>query len=210
IIHGPPKSLPLARFPEFRSLVIGMLTRTWPHPLHFALTAAWTMSAILAAMGLMVRAPLGGPGVFPFAKAFLLLGAVVSAQMWALLRLEERGGSCARVWASMLAVLTLPCVAFPIGPLANVVIYPILVGLFAVGGILIVAAARHMRPAQVLAPIGFGIVIGFGYFLFVNAATFASVLVPEEAIVGTSNMDLLFHTSIANMLVNHGALSIGL
>jgi hypothetical protein len=55
-----------------------------------------------------------------------------------------------------------------------------------------------------------GALAGFGYFLVINARGYATVLAPEQAMTGLLHMDTVFHASIANMLVHHGALSTGL
>ena len=55
-----------------------------------------------------------------------------------------------------------------------------------------------------------GCAAGIGYFLLINSRGYATVLTPELALVGTQHLDTLFHASIANMLVKHGALSTGL
>jgi hypothetical protein len=94
------------------------------------------------------------------------------------------------------------------GRAAGFVIDPVLVGLFAVGGIRTIAGARDARLRRTA--VGFGLLAGISYFVLVNSRAVASVLTPEEAIIGTLNMDTLFHSSIANMLVQHGKLSIGL
>jgi hypothetical protein len=168
------------------------------------------MSAVAAAMGILVRWPLGSPHWLVFVKAFLLLGATISAAILALARIERRGGSYALVLASTLTVLFLPCLAWLIGWAADLIVDPALLGLFAAGIVQIVAVRGHAPPGQVRPAISCGLFAGLGYFVLINSRGLANVLSPEEAIVGLSNLDTLFHASIANMLVKHGALSMGL
>jgi hypothetical protein len=177
------------------------------NPIYFAAIFASTMAAVAAAMGTMVRLPLGGPGSLVFIKAFLMLGAVISTAILALARTERRDGSHAPVLISMIVVLFLPCLAWPLGRAAEFVIDPVLIALCVAGALRTVAATRDVRPA--LMAVGFGLLAGLCYFVLVNSRAVASVLTPEEAIVGTLNMDTLFHSSIANMILKHGVLSIG-
>ena len=160
--------------------------------------------------GILVRWPLGSPHWLVFLKSFLLLGATISAAILALARIERRGGSYALVLASTLTVLFLPCLAWLIGWAADLIVDPALLGLFAAGIVQIVAVRGRAPPGQVRPAILCGLFAGLGYFVLINSRGLANVLSPEEAIVGLSNLDTLFHASIANMLVKHGALSMGL
>jgi hypothetical protein len=49
-----------------------------------------------------------------------------------------------------------------------------------------------------------------GRIFLPNSKGYATVLTTELALAGTQHLDTLFHASIANMLVKHGALSTGL
>ena len=168
------------------------------------------MSGASAAMCAIVRMPLGSPHWFVFVKAFLLLGAVIScAVVLTVRRVEERDGAYAPVLMSTLAVMFLPCSAWLIGPAADIVAYPVLLGLFAVGVRSAIAASRVPGSRPVLA-LACGCAAGIGYFLLINSRGYATVLTPELALVGIQHLDTLFHASIANMLVKHGALSTGL
>jgi hypothetical protein len=180
-------------------------------PIYFAAIFAWTMSAVSAAMCAIVRWPLGSPHWFVFVKAFLLLaGAISCALILTIRRVEQRGGSYAVVPVATLAVIFLPCLAWLVGSAADVVAYPILLGLAAAGlgqTVMTVRAARHYRWMSAIA---YGAVAGIGYFLVINARGYATVLAPEQAMTGLLHMDTLFHASIANMIVHHGAVSSGL
>jgi hypothetical protein len=179
-------------------------------PIYFAAIFGWTMSGASAAMCAIVRMPLGSPHWFVFVKAFLLLGAVISCAVVLIVRrVEERDGAYAPVLMSTLAVMFLPCLAWLIGPAADIVAYPVLLGLFAVGVRSAIAASRVPGSRPVLA-LACGCAAGIGYFLLINSRGYATVLTPELALVGTQHLDTLFHASIANMLVKHGALSTGL
>jgi hypothetical protein len=180
-------------------------------PIYFAAIFAWTMSAVSAAMCAIVRWPLGSPHWFVFVKASLLLaGAISCALILTIRRVEQRGGSYAVVPVATLAVMFLPCLAWVIGSAADVVAYPILLGLFAAGLGQTVMAVRAARNYRWMSAIAYGTVAGFGYFLVINARGYATVLAPEQAMTGLLHMDTVFHASIANMIVHHGALSTGL
>ena len=186
------------------------LTTRQSSPIYFAAIFGWTMSGASAAMCAIVRMPLGSPHWFVFVKAFLLLGAVISCAVVLIVRrVEERDGAYAPVLMSTLAVMFLPCTAWLIGPAADIVAYPVLLGLFAVGVRSAIAASRVPGSRPVLA-LACGCAAGIGYFLLINSRGYATVLTPELALVGTQHLDTLFHASIANMLVKHGALSTGL
>ena len=178
-------------------------------PIYFAATFCWTMSAVMAMMGAVVRSPLGGPNWFVYAKAFLLLGAFISCATLLTVWRVERGGSCAALLVSALAVIFLPCLAWLIGPAADIVTYPVLLGLQA-AGIWQVASVAHTRGRCLILAVACGCLAGFGYFLLINSRAFASVLTPELALVGIHQLDTIFHASVANMLVKYGALSTGL
>ena len=180
-------------------------------PIYFAVIFGWTMSAVSATMCAVVRWPLGSPHWFVFVKAFLLLASVIScAATLVVWRVEGRGGSYATVLVSTLAVIFLPCLAWLMGSAADLVTYPVLLGLLAVGARPAVAAVRGMPRRQPIFAVVCGCLAGFGYFLLINSKGYATVLTPELALVGTQHLDTLFHASIANMLVKHGALSTGL
>ena len=171
---------------------------------------AWAMSAMLAAMCAIVRWPLGGPPGFVFVKAFLLLAGAISCALILTTRRVERGGSYAAVPVATLAVIFLPCLVWLVGSAADVVIDPILLGLSAAGlgqAVTVVRAARNYRWVSAIA---YGAVVGFGYFLLINSRGYATVLAPETAATGLLHMDTVFHSSIANMIVHHGAVSSGL
>lgn len=168
------------------------------------------MSVVSAAMGAIVRMPLGSPHWFVFAKACLLAGAIIScATVLTVWRVEQRRSGYAPVLVSALAVIFLPCLAWLIGRATDIVAYPLLLGLVAIGARQIVAA-RGVPGNRFMLALTCGCVAGVGYFFLVNSKGYATVLTPELALVGTQHLDTLFHASIANMLVKHGALSTGL
>ncbi len=182
-----------------------------PSPVYFAAIFGWSMSAVSAAMCAVVRMPLGTPHWVVFVKAFLLLGASIScAAVLCVWRIEKRGRSYAAVLAATLAVIFSPCLAWLMGPAADIVVYPVLLGLLVVGIGQAVAAARRMPGSHSILAIMCGCLAGFGYFLLINSRGYATVFTPELALVGTQHLDTLFHASIANMLVKHHALSTGL
>jgi hypothetical protein len=178
-------------------------------PIYFAATFCWTMSAVMAVMGAIVRWPLGSPHWFVFAKAFLLLGAFISCATLLTVWRVERGGSCVALLVSTLAVIFLPCLAWLIGPAADIITYPVLLGVQAAGVWQVASTARTPGNHLMLAVVCGGLA-GFGYFLLINSRAFASVLTPELALAGIHQLDTIFHASIANMLVKYGALSTGL
>jgi hypothetical protein len=179
-------------------------------PVYFAAIFGWTMSAVAAAMGAIVRMPLGGPHWLVFAKAWLLAGAIIScATVLTVWRVEQRRSGYAPVLLSTLAVIFLPCLAWLIGRATDIVAYPLLLGLVAIG-VRQVVAVRNMPGSRFMLALACGCVAGAGYFVLVNSKGYATVLTPEQALVGTQHLDTLFHASIANMLLEHGALSFGL
>lgn len=179
-------------------------------PVAFAAIFVLTMSATSVVTCAIVRGPLGGPGWLVFAKAFLLLAAVVSTVVLTLSVVEQGGWSYAGVLIAALAVLFLPCLVVPLGWAADVVIDPILLALVVVGIRDIVIAARATSPRRTLPAVGLGILASLGYFLIINARGLATVLSPEQAIVGVQNLDTLFHAAIANMIIKYGAVSMGM
>lgn len=181
-----------------------------PSPIQFVTIFALTMSAVSAMTCAIVRGPLGGPHWLAFAKAFLLLGGIVSAVTLVLAVVERRGGSYAGVLMAGLAVLFLPCLALPLGRAADLVIDPVLLVLLVFGIRQTALTARAMTPRQKLPAVSLGVLAGLGYFMLINSRGLATVLSPEQAVVGVENLDTLFHASIANMLVKQGTLSTGI
>ena len=168
------------------------------------------MSAVSAAMCAIVRMPLGSPHWFVFVKAFLLTAAIISCATVLTVRcVEQRRSGYAPVLVSTLAVIFLPCLARLTGPAIDIVAYPLLLGLVAIG-VRQVAAARGMPGSRFVLAWTCGCVAGVGYFFVVNSKGYATVLTPEQALVGTQHLDTLFHAAIANMLLKYGALSFGL
>src|SRR5438034_11288052 len=139
----------IEQFPKPWAAVSGTkvrVTASQASPVYFAAMFAWTMSAMSAAMCAIVRWPLGSPHWFVFVKALLLLaGAVSCALVLTTRHVERRGGSYALVPVATLAVIFLPCLTWPIGAAADVVIYPILLGLAAAGIGQTVTAVRASR-----------------------------------------------------------------
>jgi len=181
-----------------------------PSPIYFAAILCWTMTAVSAAMVTIVRLPLGSPHWFVFAKAFLLPCAVIACAMLFTTRHVERGGAYSALLVSTVAVIFLPCLARLNGPLADVVTYPLFLGLLA-AAILQTASAMRAAPASSwMFAVACGCLAGIGYFFVINARAFGSVLTPELALTGIHQLDTIFHASIANMLVKYGALSTGL
>ena len=159
----------------------------------------------------VVRGPLGSPGSLVLAKAFLLLAATISAAVISTVwRAEQRRDSNTAMFLSTLAVLFVPCLAWLIGSAADVVTYPLLLGLFATGIWQVFMSGRGIRGGEAMLPLLCGGLAGFGYFLLINSKAYATVLTPEQMLTGVQHMDTMFHASIANMLVKHGALSTGL
>jgi hypothetical protein len=181
-----------------------------PSPIYFAAVFCWTMAAVSAVMVTIVRWPLGSPHWFAFAKAFLLLGAIIACATLFTVRYVERGGAYAALLVSTLAVIFLPCVARLNVHLADAITYPLFVGLL-VAGIAQTASAMRGSPIRVwVFAVACGCLAGFGYFLLTNSRAYASVLTPELALAGIHQLDTIFHASIANMLIKYGVLSTGL
>ncbi|MBR1174204.1 hypothetical protein JQ617_09580 [Bradyrhizobium sp. KB893862 SZCCT0404] len=180
-------------------------------PIYFAAIFGWTMSAVSAVICAVVRMPLGSPHWFAFIKAFLLAAAIISCATVLTVRcVEQRRSGYAPVLLSMLAVMFLPCFAWLIGAAAtDIVAYPLLFGLIAIG-VRQVVAARDMPGSRFMLALTCGCAAGVGYFFVVNSKGYATVLTPEQAVVGTQHLDTLFHAAIANMLLKYGALSFGL
>jgi hypothetical protein len=168
------------------------------------------MAAVSAVMGAVVRWPLGSPHWFVFVKAFLLPGAVIGCVTLLTVRHVERGGAYGALLVSTIAVIFLPCFAWLNGLLADIVIYPLFIGLL-LAGIVQTASALRAEPVCVwIFAVASGCLAGFAYFLVINSRAYASVLTPELALTGIHQMDTIFHASIANMIVKYGALSTGL
>ncbi|QIO32774.1 hypothetical protein [Bradyrhizobium sp. 1(2017)] len=168
------------------------------------------MSAVSAAMCAVVRMPLGGPHWFVFVKAFLLAAAIIScATILSVRFVEQRRRGYAPVLLFTLAVFFLPCLAWLIGAATDIVAYPLLFGLVAIG-VREAAAARVMPGSRFMLAMMCGCAAGIGYFFVVNSKGYATVLTPEQAVIGTQHLDTFFHAAIANMLLKYGALSFGL
>ena len=179
-------------------------------PLYFAAIFGCAMSAVSAALCAIVRMPMGGPHWFVFVKAFLLAAAIIScATVLAVRCVEQQRSGYAPVLVSTLAVIFLPCLAWLIGPAIDIIAYPLLLGLLAIG-VRQVVAVRGMPGSRFILALTCGCVAGAGYFFIVNSKGYATVLTPELAVVGTQHLDTLFHAAIANMLLKYGALSFGL
>ncbi|EJN12806.1 hypothetical protein PMI42_03812 [Bradyrhizobium sp. YR681] len=179
-------------------------------PVQFVTIFALTMSAVSAVTCTVVRGPLGGPHWLAFAKAFLLLAAMVSAVILTLSLVERHGRSYAVVPMAALATLFLPCLVVPLGWAADLLIDPILLALAFAGIRQTVLGARASPWRSRLPAVGLGVLASLGYFLVINARGLATVLSPEQAAVGVQNLDTLFHAAIANMIVKHGAVSMGM
>lgn len=178
-------------------------------PVYFAAIFGWTMSAVSAALCAIVRMPLGSPHWFDFVKAYLLAAAIISCATVLTVRcVDQRRSGYAPVLLSTLAVIFVPCLAWLIGRATDVVVYPVLVGLVAIG-VRQVVTVRGMPGNRFRLALLCGCVAGVGYFFVVNSKGYATVLTPELALVGTQHLDTLFHASIANMLLKYGALSFG-
>ncbi|OAF01245.1 hypothetical protein AYJ54_29665 [Bradyrhizobium centrolobii] len=188
----------------------GSIEDTKASPVQFVTIFTVTMSAVSAVICAIVRGPLGGAHWLAFAKAFLLLAAIVSTVTLTLSFVERHGRSYAGVLMAALAVLFLNCLALPFGRVADLFIDPILLALAVLGIRQTVIAARAMPFRHKLPAVSLGVLAGLGYFLVINARGLASVLSPEQAIVGVQNLDTLFHAAIANMLVNYGTVSMGM
>ncbi|WP_439409375.1 hypothetical protein ACNJX9_14790 [Bradyrhizobium sp. DASA03076] len=179
-------------------------------PIYFSAVFGWSMSAVSAVMCAVVRMPLGGPHWSVFVKAFLLAAAIISCATVLTIRcVEQRRSGYAPVLLSTLAVIFLPCLAWLIGAATDIVAYPLLLGLVAFGARQVIAA-RDMPGSRFMLALTCGCVAGVGYFFVVNSKGYATVLTPEQAVVGTQHLDTLFHAAIANMLLKYGALSFGL
>jgi hypothetical protein len=168
------------------------------------------MAAVSTVMVTIVRWPLGSPHWFVFVKALLLPCAVIACATLFTVRHVERGGAYSALLVSTAAVMFLPCLAWLNGPLADVVIYPLFVGLLAAGISQAASAMRKVPAGRWVFAIACGCLAGFGYFLVINSRAFGSVLTPELALTGIHQLDTIFHASIANMLVKYGVLSTGL
>lgn len=187
-------------------------TSALPHvsPIYFAAIFAWTMAAVSALMMAIVRWPLASPHGFVFAKAFLLPGAVIGCATLLCVRHVERGGRYGAVLISAIGLIFLPCLAWFNGLLADVVIYPLFVGLFVAGVWQVGSAVRAGGATNWMFAIASGGIVGFGYFLVINSRAFGSILTPELALTGIHQLDTIFHAAIANMLVKYGVLTTGL
>ena len=198
--------------PWLRDFHVARVAPQWvsaTSPIHFAAIFGWTMSAVSAAMCLLVRGPLDGPHWSVFLKAFLLLGAVISCATLLTAWRVERGGSYTPVLISTLTVIFLPCLTWVNRIAADIITYPVLLGLFAIGITQAISAERQERCRKSRPAILCGCLAGVGYFLLVNGMGYASVLTPELALTGLLHIDTLFHASIANMLIEHGVSSTG-
>jgi hypothetical protein len=181
-----------------------------PSPIYFAAIFGWTMAAVSAVLIAIVRWPMGSPHWFVFVKAFLLPGAAIACATLFTVRHVERGGAYSALLVATIAVIFLPCLAWVNGSLADVVIYPLFVGLL-VAGLAQTASAMRAAPIRIWAlAIACGCLAGFGYFLLINSRAYASVLTPELALAGIHQLDTVFHASVANMLTKYGVLSTGL
>jgi hypothetical protein len=181
-----------------------------PSPIYFAAIFCWTMTAVSAVMGAIVRWPLGSPHWLIFVKALLLPCAVIACATLFTVQHVERGGAYGALLVSTIAVMFLPCLAWLNGPLADVVTYPLFLGLLAAGISQTASAARAAPAGRWIFAVACGCLAGLGFFLVVNSRAFGSVLTPEQALTGIHQMDTIFHASIANMLVKYGAMSTGL
>lgn len=181
-----------------------------PSPIYFAAIFCWAMTAVSVVMVAMVRWPMGSPHWFVFVKAALLPCAVIACATLFTVRHVERGGAYSALLVSAVAVIFLPCLAWLSGLLADVVTYPLFLGLLAAGVAQTASAARAAPGRRWVFAIACGCFAGFGYFLVINSRAFGSVLTPELALTGIHQLDTIFHASIANMLVKYGALSTGL
>ncbi|MET4746702.1 hypothetical protein ABIB08_001033 [Bradyrhizobium sp. RT11b] len=175
----------------------------------FAAIFTWAMSATSAIACAIVRWPLGSPHWFAFVKAFLLLAAAVSC-LPALSSRRHHGTSHARVVLSVIAIIFLPCLAWFGRAFADIIAYPVLLGMVFLGLQRAAGVVRHMAPRTSVLAVVCGCGAGIGYFFLVNSKGYATVLTPEQAATGLQHLDTLYHASIANMLVNFGHLSTGL
>ena len=168
------------------------------------------MTVVSTALVVVVRWPMGSPHWFVFVKAALLPCAMIACGTLFAVRHVERGGAYGVLLLSTVAVVFLPCVAWLNGLLADIVIYPLFVGLLATGIAQTVSAARGLPASKWLFALACGGAAGIGYFLVINSRAFGSVLTPELALTGIHQLDTIYHASIANMLVKYGVLSTGL
>lgn len=192
------------RFPAFAPA--GHEPGTGAAPVRFVAVFVLTMSAVSAVTCAIVR----GPSWLVFAKAFLLLMAVISAVTLTLTHVERHSRSYAGVLIAALAVLFLPCLVVPLGRAGELLIDPVLIALAMLGIRQLFVPARAMLLRQNLPAASLGVLAGLGYFLVINARGLATVLLPEQAVLGVQNLDTLFHAAVANMIVNYGAVSVGM
>jgi hypothetical protein len=181
-----------------------------PSPIYFAAIFCWTMTAVSAAMVAVVRWPLGTPHWFALVKAILLPCAVIACATLFTVRHVERGGAYSLLLVSTVAVIFLPCLAWLGVALADIVIYPLFLGLLVAGILQTASAARAVAAGRWMFAVACGGLAGCGYFLIINSRGFGSVLTTELALTGIHQMDTIFHSAIANMLVKYEALSTGL
>ncbi|MGY3074692.1 hypothetical protein ACVWZZ_001063 [Bradyrhizobium sp. LM6.10] len=173
----------------------------------FAAVFICTMSATSAAICAIVRWPLGSLHWLVFVKAFLLLAAAVSCVLVLTVRRQKRHAGAV---LGVIATIFLPCLAWLDRTLADVVIYPILLGLIFLGLQHSAVIARGMARRTLMIAAVSGCCAGIGYFFVVNSKGYATVLTPEQTLTGLQHLDTLFHATIANMLVESGRLSTGL
>lgn len=181
-----------------------------PSPIYFAAIFGWTMMAVSTVMVAIVRWPLGSPHWFVLVKALLLPGAFIACATLFTVRHVERGGAYGALAGSAIAVIFLPCLAWLNRTLADIVIYPVFVGLLIAGVLQTVSAARALPAGRWLFAVACGCLAGLGYFLVINSRGFGSVLTLEQALAGVLQMDTIFHASISNMLMNYGVSSTGI
>ncbi|KJC34271.1 hypothetical protein UB31_39510 [Bradyrhizobium sp. LTSP849] len=167
------------------------------------------MSATSAIACAVVRWPLGSPHWFAFVKAFLLLAAAVSCLPTLSFR-RHHGTSHAGVVLTIIAIIFLPCLVLFSRAFADLIAYPVLLGMLFLGVQRVAGVARRMEARTLILAVVCGGGAGIGYFFVVNSRGYATVLTPEQARTGLQHLDTLFHASIANMLVNFGHLSAGL
>lgn len=181
-----------------------------PSPIYFAAIFCWTMTAVSAALVIIVRWPMASPHWFVFVKAALLPSAVIACATLFTVRHVERGGAYGALLVSTVAVMFLPCLAWLNRPLADLITWPLLVALLAAGIAQTISVARTAPIGRWMFALACGGGAGFGYFLLINSRAFGSVLTPELALTGIHQLDTIFHASIANMLIKYGAVSTGL
>ncbi|XUJ34913.1 hypothetical protein ACQ5SK_03155 [Bradyrhizobium japonicum] len=120
------------------------------------------------------------------------------------------GASHAGVVLSVIAIVFLPCLAWFGRVFADIITYPVLLGMVFLGVQRAAGLVRRMAPRMPVLAVVCGCGAGIGYFFVVNSRGYATVLTPEQAATGLQHLDTLYHASIANMLVNFGHLSTGL